>query len=80
MAEAERHIAQCRGVAPFNAAAVLLGGFSQFSPALTQTLVRNGHSAKRSDTDGIAGDARSFQRGDYAAISTRIGWPNGSML
>ena len=80
MAEAERNIAQCRGVAAFNASAVLLGGFSQFPPTLAQTFVRNGYPAKRGDADGIAGDARSFKCGDYAAISTWIGWPNGSML
>ena len=80
MAEAERYVAQRRGVAAFNAAAVLLGGFSQFSPALAAAFVRNGHSAKRSDSDGIAGDARSFQRGDYAAIFAWIGWPDGSVL
>ena len=80
MAEAERNIAQRRGAAPFNATAVLLGGFSQFSPALAQTFVRNGHSAKRSDANGIAGDARSFKCGDYAAIFAWIGRPDGSVL
>ena len=80
MAEAERHAPQCRGVAAFNAAAVLFGRFSQFSPALTAAFVRNGHSAKRSDADGIAGDARSFKRGDHAAIFAWIGWPDGSVL
>ena len=80
MAEAERNIAQRRGVAPFNAAAVLLGGFSQFSPTLAQTFVRNGHSTKRSDANGIAGDARPFKRSDHAAIFAWIGWPDGSVL
>ena len=80
MAEAERYTPQCRGATPFNAAAVLLGGFSQFPPTLAQTFVRNGHSAKRSDAHGIAGDARSFKRGDYAAIFAWIGWPDGSVL
>lgn len=80
MAEAERHAPQCRGAAPFNAAAVLSGWVSQFSPTLAQTFVRNGHSAKRSDANGIAGDARSFKRGNHAAIFAWIGWPNGSML
>ena len=80
MAEAERNIAQRRGVAAFNAAAVLSGGISQFSPARTATFVRNGHSAKRGDTNGIAGDARSFKCGDYAAIFTWAGRPDGSVL
>ena len=80
MAEAERNIAQRRGVATPNAAAVLSGGISQFSPTLAQTFVRNGHSAKRSDANGIAGDARPFKRGDYAAIFTWIGRADGSML
>ena len=80
MAEAKRNIAQCRGAAPFNAATVLFGGFSQFSPTLAQTFVRNGHSAKRSDANGIAGDARSFKRGNHAAIFAWIGRPNGSMF
>ena len=80
MAEAERNIAQRRGVATPNASAVLLGGFSQFSPALAQTFVRNRHSAKRGDIDGIPGDARPFKRSDYAAIFAWIGWPDGSVL
>ena len=80
MAEAERHAPQCRGAAPFNAAAVLSGWVSQLSPARTATFVRNGHSAKRGDTHGIAGDARTFKRGDYTAIFTWIGWPDGSVL
>ena len=80
MAETERNIAQRRGVAAFNASAVLLGGFLQFSPTLAQTFVRNGHSAKRSDANGIAGDARSFKRGNHAAIFAWIGRPNGSMF
>ena len=80
MAEAERHTSQCRGAAPFNATAVLLGGFSQFSPTRTATFVRNGHSAKRSDANGIAGDARSFKCGDHAAIFAWTGWPDGSVL
>ena len=80
MAEAERHITQRRGVTAFNAAAVLLGGFSQFSPALAKTFVRNGHSAKRGDAHGITGDARSFKCGDYAAIFAWIGRPDGSVL
>ena len=80
MAEAERNTTQRRGVATFNAAAVLFGGFSQFSPTLAQTFVRNGHSAKRGDANGIAGDARPFKRGDYAAIFAWTGRPNGSML
>ena len=80
MAEAERYIAQRRGVAAFNAATILSGGFSQFSPALTAAFVRNGHSAKRSDADGIAGDARSFKRGDHTAIFAWIGRTDGSML
>ena len=80
MAEAERHAPQCRGAAPFNAAAVLLGGFSQLSPTLAQTFVRNRHSTQRCDANGIAGNARSFQRGDYTAIFAWIGWPDGSVL
>ena len=80
MAEVERHIAQRRGVTAFNAAAVLLGGFSQLSPARTAALVRYRHSAKRGDTYGVTGDARSFNRGDYAAIFAWTGRADGSML
>ena len=80
MAEVERHIAQRRGVTAFNAAAVLLGGFSQLSPARTAALICYRHSAKRGDAHGITGDARTFKRGDYAAIFARTGWPDGSVL
>ena len=80
MAEAERNIAQRRGVAAFNASAVLSGGISQLSPARFAALICYRHSAKRGDAHGITGDARPFKRGDYAAVFARTGWPNGSML
>ena len=78
--EAERNIAQRRGAAAFNASAVLLGGFSQFSPTLAQTFVRDGHSTQWGDAHGIAGDARPFKRSNYATIFARTRWPDGGMF
>ena len=72
--------AQRRGAAAFNASAVLSGWISQFSPARFAALICYRHSAKWGDANGITGDARSFKRGNYAAIFAWTGRADGSML